>query len=211
MGIDKKIDFNIIGDKDSAKLCLIFIHGWKGNKSSFKRIAQSFDIKDSVWVLPQAPYLIEEGQDGYSWTYEISPGKYEREEPIQMLLDFFETTIFSEFNSKDVYLFGFSQGGLVCYEMIRILEKTLGGVFPIGGFMAGTKKKIKRVNSAQLQTPIIIGHGDSDEVILKKESEIAYKLLSKESNYVDIDIYKGGHKIGLGYIKKIKEFIERKY
>ena len=31
--------------------------------------------------------------------------------------------------------------------------------------MAGANKKIRRINPAQLTTPIIIGHGDSDEVI----------------------------------------------
>jgi len=211
MIITKKLDFNILGNKNDAKLCLIFIHGWKGNKYSFERVAQSFNIKESIWVLPQAPYLIEENKSSYSWTYEITPGKYERNEPIQMFLDFFETIIFPKFDSKDVYLFGFSQGGLVCYELIRILDQSLGGVFPIGGFMAGTKKKIKRVHSAQLNTPIIIGHGDSDEVIFKEESEIAYKLLCEESNNVNLDIYKGGHKIGLSYIRKVKEFIEKKY
>tara|TARA_Y100000588_G_scaffold378077_1_gene458025 strand:- start:105 stop:740 length:636 start_codon:yes stop_codon:yes gene_type:complete len=211
METSRNLDFKILGNINDAKLCLIFIHGWKGNKNSFERVAKSFDVKSSVWVLPQAPYLLNGEKDGYSWTYEISPGKYQRDEPVQMLLDFFETKIFSKFNSKDVYLFGFSQGGLVCYEMIRILDKSLGGVFPIGGFMAGTKKEIRRIHPAQTNTPIIIGHGDSDEVILKKESELAYRLLSKESDYVDIDIYKGGHKIGLGYIKKVKEFIEKRY
>ena len=211
MVITKKLNFNRLGDKNSAELCLVFIHGWKGNKNSFKKVAQSFNIKNSIWVLPQAPYLIKGESDGYSWTYEISPGKFERNEPIKMLLNFFDTEIFSRFNAKDVYLFGFSQGGLVCYEMIRILDKPLGGVFPIGGFMAGTKKEIKRVHPSQINTPIIIGHGDSDEVILKEESELAYRLLSKESNHVELDIYKGGHKIGLGYIKKVKEIIEKKY
>ena len=206
-----KLDFNIIGDKSSAEACLVFIHGWKGNKNSFQRFAESIQVRNSIWVLPQAPYPVDNEKGCYSWTYEISPGKFERREPIRMILDFFDIEIFSRFNSKDVYLFGFSQGGLVCYEMIRILDKPLGGIFPIGGFMSATKKDIIRINSAQINTPIIIGHGDSDEVILKEESEIAYKLLSKESKCVDLDIYKGGHKIGLGYIKKVKEIIEKKY
>ena len=82
-----------------------------------------------------------------------------------MLIKFFDSRIFSKFNSKDVFLFGFSQGGLVCYEMIKILDKTLGGVFPIGGFMSGVKKNITRINPSQKNTPIIIGHGDEDENI----------------------------------------------
>ena len=57
----------------------------------------------------------------------------------------------------------------------------------------------------------MIGHGDLDEVILADESRLAYKLLSQESSEVTLDIYRGGHKIGLGYIRKAKEFIENKY
>ena len=95
--------------------------------------------------------------------------------------------------------------------MIKLLDKPLGGVFPIGGFMSGVKKDIERINSSQKDTPIIIGHGDEDEVISVEESRVAYKLLLKESSSVSLEIYKGGHKIGLNYIKKIKKLIENKY
>ena len=128
-----------------------------------------------------------------------------------MLLEFFNSQIFSKFNSKDVFLFGFSQGGLVCYEMIKLLDKPLGGVFPIGGFMSGVKKNIIRVHPNQSSTPIVIGHGDQDEVISVEESKVAHKLISKENSNVSLDIYKGGHKIGLSYIRKIKKLIESKY
>ena len=203
-----KLDFEISGDIKNANKCLVFIHGWKGTKSSFKKIAQSFAIDRGVWILPQAPYLVEDQDIGYSWTHETSPGKYERKEPVRLLVNFFMDEIFSRFNSRDVFVFGFSQGGLVCYELIRILDKPLGGVFPIAGFMSSTKKGVQRIHSAQINTPVIIGHGDSDDVILKKESELAYELLSKESNNISLDIYKGGHKIGISYIKNIKELIE---
>jgi phospholipase/carboxylesterase len=207
---DQKLDYSVLGDPTNAQMCVVFIHGWSGNKDSFRRVAKSFSIRNCAWYLPQAPYLLEK-EGGYSWTYEISPGKFEREQPVRMLLDFFDNQIFSKFDSRDVYLFGFSQGGLVCYEMIRVLEKRLGGVFPIGGFMAGTKKQMQRINPQQKKTPIIIGHGDLDEVISADESRLAHSLLSQESSKVTLDIYRGGHKIGLDYLRKAKEFIEKEY
>jgi phospholipase/carboxylesterase len=207
---DKKLVYKIIGEPENAEICLIFVHGWGGNKDSFQRVANSFNIEKSAWFLPQGPYVLEK-KDNYSWTYEISPGKFKRDEPIKMLMEFFDHQIFSRFNSKDVFLFGFSQGGLVCYEMIKLLDKPLGGVFPIGGFMSEVNKNINRINPGQKDTPIFIGHGDEDEVISVEESRLAYKLLSKESSNVTLDVYKGGHKIGLGYIRKTKELIENKY
>ena len=211
MSIQENLDFSVLGDANSSKRCLIFIHGWKGNKSSFKKMAEYFNIKDSVWYLPQAPYLIENEEDNYSWTYEISPGKFERKEPLKLLMKFFSQQILSRFDSRDVYVFGFSQGALVCYEIVKIVSSPLGGIFPIGGFMAGVDKKIKRIHPSQINTPIMIGHGDSDEVISKEESEAAYRLLSLESDCVSLDIYKGGHKIGISYIRKAKELIESRY
>ena len=207
---DRKLDYSIIGQAESADICLVFIHGWGGDKNSFARVAESFNIENSVWFMPQGPYPLDK-KNNYSWTYEISPGKFERDEPIRMLINFFDSQIFSKFKSKDVFLFGFSQGGLVCYEMIKILDKTLGGVFPIGGFMSEVKKDITRINPSQKNTPIIIGHGYEDEIISVEESRVAYKLLSKESSNVSLDVYKGGHKIGLSYIRKIKKLIENKY
>ena len=208
---NKELEFETLGDLSSAKSCLVFIHGWKGNKNSFKPFAKSFNVKDSIWYLPQAPYMVDDNPENFSWTYEISKGKYEREEPIKLLLDFFKNKILSQFNSKDVFLLGFSQGALVCFEMIKIFDKPLGGIFPIGGFMGGNKKDIRRIHPSQLDTPIIIGHGKQDEVISIEESKLAYELLSKESQNILFEPYQGGHKIGYGYIKKIREIIEKKY
>ena len=89
--------------------------------------------------------------------------------------------------------------------------KPLGGIFPIGGFMSQKNKEIKYLHESQMDTPIIIGHGRDDAVISIEESELAYKLLSKESDNVVFEPYKGGHKIGYSYIKKIKGMIEKQY
>ena len=132
---------------------------------------------------------------------------WQREKPLKLLVSFFNKKIFSHFNSRDVFVFGFSQGGLVCYELLRVLDKPLGGVFPIAGFMTKKSKK-KKIHTMQLDTPIMIGHGREDTIILKEESELAYKLLSKESNFVSFEMYSGGHKIGMSYIKKVKNLIE---
>ena len=119
---DKKLDYRVVGNIKSSRICLVFIHGWGGDKNSFVKVVDSFNVESSVWFMPQGPYKIDK-KNSYSWTYEISPGKFERDEPIKMLLEFFDSQIFSKFNSKDVFLFGFSQGGLVCYEMIKLSMK----------------------------------------------------------------------------------------
>ena len=83
---DRKLDYSIIGQAESADICLVFIHGWGGDKNSFARVTESFNIENSVWFMPQGPYPLDK-KNNYSWTYEISPGKFERDEPIRMLIN----------------------------------------------------------------------------------------------------------------------------
>ena len=168
-------------------------------------------VKNAVWYLPEAPYLVDKGTNSFSWTYEISDGKYERDEPISLILNFLKDQILSRFNSKDVYLLGFSQGALICFEIMRILKEPLGGIFPIGGFMSIKSNSIRHIHPNQINTPIVIGHGKDDNIVSVEESIMAYELLSKESSKVELDTYKGGHKIGYSYIKKVKGMIEKQY
>lgn len=219
---DNKLEFKVQGDIEKSKICLIFLHGWMGNKDSFSGLSESFRLNDSVCIFPQAPYRMDDKNSRYSWTYEKSPGVFEKDKPMKLLLDFFKNQIFSHINSTDVYIFGFSQGGLVCYELLKILDKPLGGIFPISGFIARidnfkeAKRKLleenmTRIHPSQKKTPIIIGHGTSDDVISIEQSKLAFELLSKESDYVQLETYNGGHKINFSYIKRIRNFIERKY
>ena len=219
---DKKLDFKIQGNIKESKICLVFLHGWMGNKNSFSAISDSFKIDNSVCIFPQAPYKLNNDNNKFSWTYEKSPGVFEKNEPLKLLLNFFENHIFNNFSSGDVYLFGFSQGGLVCYELLKNIDKSLGGVFPISGFIARidnfkeSKQKLLEkgtvwLHPSQKETPIIIGHGRSDDVISIEQSKLAYELLSKESDNIQLELFNGGHKINFSYIKKVKKFIERKY
>ena len=60
-----------------------------------------------------------------------------------------------------------------------------------------------------MNTPIVIGHGLSDEVVSFDESKLAFNLLKNESDNVILESYKGGHKIGYSYIEKIKDLIHQ--
>ena len=147
-----------------------------------------------------------------TWTYEKSPGIWEVEEPRTLLRSFVFNKVLNNFNSEDVYFMGFSQGAAVCYNLVLSFELTFGGIFPIGGFIRkfpGQKDDAIRidVSSNQKNTPILIGHGKEDDVVPVEASKIAYKLLKKECNNVDIYIYKGKHKISLSYLNKVKELI----
>ncbi|MAV64306.1 MAG: hypothetical protein CBD97_01050 [Pelagibacteraceae bacterium TMED237] len=209
-----KIDFitkNNISDK-----AIIFIHGWGGNKNSFLPFIKNMKVSKSQWFLPEAPYPIDKqpstNSNQYntstslnqkSWTYKKANGLWEINEPKKMLDNFLNDVVFANYNTENVYFIGFSQGAAICYEYVMGIKKKLGGIFPIGGFIFKNSNKKNLLSKENKNTPIIIGHGEKDDVIPIDKSKIAYKKLVKEKANVKFYKYTGGHKISIDYFREI--------
>jgi len=199
--------FDNIESQPNNSYAFIMIHGYGGNKDSLKPLLKIMSFKKNVsFYFLQAPYSI--GKNSYSWSFEISPGVWERDEPKQFLDDFFEKIIFEKYNHSNIFLLGFSQGGFICFEYGLNINKKIAGIFPIAGFT----EKQPEIHKAQINTPLIIGHGLDDQIIDIESSKQAYHHYSfvKEMNNVDLVTYKGGHKIGLKYIKELNIFMKQK-
>ena len=54
----KQLEYNSIINNNNAKYAVVFIHGWKGNKSSFLSIANILKLPNANWYFPQAPYIM---------------------------------------------------------------------------------------------------------------------------------------------------------
>ena len=197
-------DFHQAGN--SVDKVIVAIHGWQGTRNSMRPLIKSMKIQNTGWYLLEAPYPVTEG-DGWSWSYEISDGNWEIDEPKRLLNNFF-SELFNKYTSKNVYVLGFSQGGLVCLDFVLYLDQSLGGVFPICGFLRQPKVEIDRFHPSQKNTPILIGHGKDDDKVPVKASENAYRLLKKQEANVKLLLYNGKHKIGMDYMKKVREIIQ---
>ena len=201
-----KLQYDFHQTGNSVDKVIVAIHGWQGNRNSMRPLIKSMKIQNSGWYLLEAPYAVNEG-DGWSWSYEISDGNWEIDEPKRLLNNFF-SELFNKYTSKNVYVLGFSQGGLVCLDFVLFLDQPLGGVFPICGFLRQPKVEIDRFHPSQKNTPILIGHGKDDDKVPVKASKNAYRLLKKQKANVELHLYNGKHKIGMDYMKKVKEIIQ---
>lgn len=213
--VDNVLDYSLINKGDIQNKAFIMIHGWQGNKHSFKSIPNLLDIDSCAWYFPEAPYMFEGKPDKKTWAYEKSPGVWEVEETKRLLRSFIHDKVLACFDSKDVFVMGFSQGAAVCYELIQNFEVPLGGIFPIAGFIRefpGDKDKIT-LNACpkQYKTPILIGHGKDDDIVTSDASKIAYNALKKDCTDIDLYIYNGRHKIGIEYLKRVRALIKKKY
>ena len=204
--MEVKLQYDLHQTGNSVDKAIVAIHGWQGDRNSMRPLIKSMKIQNAGWYLLEAPYRVAEG-DGWSWSYEISDGNWEIDEPKRLLNNFF-SELFKKYTSRKVYVLGFSQGGLVCLDFVLFLDQPLGGVFPIAGFLRQPKMDIERFHPCQKNTPILIGHGKDDDKVPVKASENAYRLLIKQEANVELLLYNGKHKIGMDYMKKVKNIIQ---
>ncbi len=197
-------DFQV-GETGSNK-AMVAIHGWQGDRNSMRPLIKSMNITNMDWYLPEAPYPVNGCDGGYSWSYEISEGVWEVDEPRALLQEFFDE-LFTKYSSKNIYVIGFSQGGLVCLDFASFLNKPLGGVFAIAGFLRQPKAAVSRFHPCQQHTPILIAHGKDDEVVPVETSENAYRQLKDQGANVEIFLYSGKHNIRIECLRKIKKII----
>ena len=183
----KKLKYNhIIQNKVTNNKVIIGIHGWKGNIKSFIPLTKNNLFNDYDWILPEAPYSVDQINTSKSWSYQNDSGEWEINEPKTLLMNFFEEIVFKKYKSKDVYVIGFSQGALVCYEYICRIKKEMGGIFPIAGFVRNKKNILAK---EQINTPIIIGETQEETkaVFIKKAKEKNAPICFADSH--DIPFY----------------------
>ena len=203
----KTINYDIIDIGEETEKAFIMIHGWRGNKNSFKSIPPLLKLSNIRWYFPEAPYDFEGRKDQKTWAVRTDDDNWSADTSKSLLIDFFENIVFKKFKPENVYIMGFSQGAAVCYEFILSLKYNFGGIFPIAGFMVNNQN-IPLVNSIYNNVPILIGHGKDDEVVPPEASKKAFEFLSKSCKNIDLFIYNGRHKIGLEYLKKVKDIVD---
>ena len=203
----EKLNINSKSEFDTNK-AIVFIHGWRGNKDSFKSLPSMLKINNVEWFFPEAPYLIDDNVNIRSWSKQNQDGTYDVAKS-KLYLDKFLYNILKSYKPENIFFIGFSQGATVCYEFLLNLEFSWGGVFPVAGFFRDWDKGIN-IHQNQKNTKILIGHGISDEIIDVSESDKIYNYFLNKNLDCELYKYNGGHKISLNYLRKIKEYIDLK-
>ena len=203
----KTINYDAVDVGENPKKAFVMIHGWKGNKNSFKSIPPLLKLSNIRWYFPEAPYDIEGNKDQKTWAVRGDNDSWSADTSKRLLINFFENIVFKKFNPKDVYIMGFSQGAAVCYEFILSLQYPFGGIFPIAGFMVNSND-VSSVNVIYKDTLILIGHGKDDNVVPPEASKEAFDFLTDSCDNIELFIYNGKHKISLEYLKKVKNIVE---
>lgn len=196
---------NEFSTSNQPKRAIIAIHGWTGDVNSMEPVAKSLRLPDTKWILPQAPYISD--KKGYTWFdgNEDIGWKYQKSfEKLHQIIDELKKV---GIGYNNIYLIGFSQGACLAMEFMVRQSYSLGGIIPIAGFIRYKEKFKEDATNESKQTPILLLHGDKDEIVKPEESKVSKKLMIELGYHVEIELFSAGHKIPLSAKDKIHQFI----
>ncbi|AXE19065.1 phospholipase [Runella rosea] len=142
-----------------AKRVLIMTHGRGASAQSILSLAAELNVENTALAAPQAT-----GNTWYPYSF-LAPEN--QNEPglsagLQVLSQLVEEIKRQGFDSRQIYLLGFSQGACLTAEFAARNAQPLGGVFILSGGVIGDSIKAERYSGDFEGTPIFLGCSDVD-------------------------------------------------
>ena len=213
-----------ITQHQNPKKLMIMLHGYGDSANNFIQIANLIDQDDwgMKYVALNAPDTIQDYPMGYEWfqlylngthisnanakEYDVSKKKISENiekiyNSISLLLEN------SNLNMSDCFVMGFSQGGMMAFELGQVLQKQLAGLAIISSRIISKEHK---PNNAFLKTPIFISHGAQDAVLpISNYNESIEVLKNFNYNYKNYLIEKDEHTMSQETITLFQNFVKK--
>lgn len=176
---------------------VLFLHG-AGERGSDNKVQLKHGVNDilkGAAALGESIFLIAPQCPANEWWTTAAPDRCKRKEAgvkeslteaVLALID--ETAEKHPIDPKRIYITGLSMGGYGTWDMLARSPQTWAAAIPICG--GGDPSSVRRFK----QIPIWIFHGDADEVVPAKNSELMAAALEDVNGKAELTMYPGvGH------------------
>jgi len=193
---------------------VVMLHGRGSTLKDFASYMSMLNKTDYIYVFTQAPfpYVLDEKSVGYAWSLWQDQALMMRmgEESLRYLQGVIDKVVAAyPVAPGQVYAFGHSQGGLMCYMLMLMPPATpLNGIVTSGGFLDDTLMPM--LNNAE-RIPVLALHGTKDEVISYDSAVELNKKLVELNYQAQLISYPVGHTLTQEMLNDMDDFIARRW
>ncbi|CAB3410769.1 unnamed protein product [Caenorhabditis bovis] len=209
----------VVLPKGQHKATVIFLHGLgdqgDGWADMFKSDMRSDHIKFICPHSASRPVTLNMGMRMPAWydLYGLDAASKEDDEGIaaaaKYVHDLIDSEISSGIPSEKIAVGGFSMGGaLAIYSGLTYPQK-LGAIVGLSSFFL-QRSKFPGNYSANLQTPIFLGHGTMDFLVPLPIGQLSQTLIKKFNPNVELRTYPMAHSSCPQEINDLKTFLDSK-
>ena len=200
----------------NANKLVVFLHGYGADGKDLIDLANPFGmvLPNASFISPDAPHSCAMSPQGRQWfpIEEIPNGAIKASLGLLNLIENEAKKLNLTF--KDVILIGFSQGAMMSMQCLLINHKQLGAIIGYSGALReenveAANDQILNGKHKFLDTPILLVHGELDEVVPFQSLERSKILLNKIGfNVQTLSRQNLGHGIDPEGISKGMEFLK---
>jgi phospholipase/carboxylesterase len=202
-----------VSDKDES--LVILLHGVGADGANLVPIGEALEgfLPDARFVAPDAPYPFDGGGMGRQWFSAVGVTDANRAGRVVEARAGFDRVVSSVIEKAGfagrlgrVAFFGFSQGAILS------LDALVDGRWPVGAVVAASGRLATAVGpKAALNTPVLLLHGERDDVIQASEAARAERLLKGMGFEVEAHVFPGlGHSVSPEGLQAARAFLSRK-
>lgn len=205
----------------TANACVIWLHGLGDSGHGFAPIVPELKLPESMAVrfvfphAPERPVTINGGMRMRAW-YDIKSldfnsradldGVVESSELVNALI---QEQVDKGIPATRIVLAGFSQGGVIALHLAPRLTQKLAGVLALSTYMCEPQLLGNEAKETNRETPIMMAHGDQDEVVPVFMGNAAYKTLSDNGFNATWQTYTMQHNVCMQELNDISAWLKK--
>ena len=185
---------------------MIVMHGLGDSMTSYFDFCAELNVTGLNYLLVNAPFKY---YFGHSW-YDLPPAgqPYNRLEIAREKL----SQLIKEMNTfgipcSDIFLIGFSQGGLMALDQLTGQKEIFAGVVALSPRVRIRDDWEKFHLEEKLEVPIFVAHGYYDEQIPYQETFEACTALKESGFALQFKAYEMGHEIDTDEVRDLREWL----
>ncbi len=196
------------GMTNGQKLMLV-LHGRGDTLDSYKVFAKEVNVTGLNYLLLNAPFTEFFGYTWYDDSFNLKDLRYLKS--IELLKETYQSALTSEemggpYQSEDVFLMGFSQGGRMVLDLFLQINQKLAGVAALSPRVS-VHKPFPELENKTKETPVFLAHGFYDDIIPFSETQEHSTPWREQMKAPQFHSYEMGHEIDIMEILALREWL----
>lgn len=191
----------------SSRRLMVVLHGLGDSREGYRWLPSMLRLPWLNCLLVNAP---DEYYGGYSWydfASDPAPGIVRSR---KLLFELLDQQRAHGFPTEQTFMFGFSQGSLLTFEVGLRYPHRLAGLIGISGCVFEPEKLLGELSPAAMQQRFLTTHGTDDPLIPFAEVREQINLLKAEGLHIEWHEFVKGHTIaGEEELGVVRDFLRR--